>query len=121
MKATGLFLMIGVVLLASGCVLSQGGQDMSMMASSYPLTEPQWIRDGQPIELAGQGTRRQDYVDVRDVASAVAGQLPRRCSRDGAHSCRDAHAGIAVRRCGRAAGLRAGGVTGQEAGPRRRP
>jgi len=26
---------------------------------------------GEPIELAGQGTRRQDYVDVRDVAAAV--------------------------------------------------
>ncbi len=41
---------------------------------------PVFIRralDGQPIELAGQGTRRQDYVDVRDVASAVAGCIAR--------------------------------------------
>lgn len=26
---------------------------------------------GEPLELRGRGTRRQDYVDVRDVASAV--------------------------------------------------
>lgn len=26
---------------------------------------------GEPLELAGQGERRQDYVDVRDVAAAV--------------------------------------------------
>lgn len=32
---------------------------------------------GQPIELAGKGTRRQDYVDVRDVASAVEACLAR--------------------------------------------
>ena len=41
---------------------------------------PVFIRralDGQPIELAGQGMRRQDYVDVRDVASAVAACLAR--------------------------------------------
>ena len=30
---------------------------------------------GQPLEVAGQGTRAQDYVDVRDVAAAVAGAL----------------------------------------------
>lgn len=28
-------------------------------------------RTGQPISLAGRGTRRQNYVDVRDVAQAV--------------------------------------------------
>lgn len=32
---------------------------------------------GLPIELAGQGTRRQDYVDVGDVAAAVAQCLSR--------------------------------------------
>lgn len=41
---------------------------------------PVFIRralDGQPIELVGQGSRRQDYVDVRDVASAVVACLTR--------------------------------------------
>ena len=26
---------------------------------------------GQPLQFAGQGSRRQNYVDVRDVATAV--------------------------------------------------
>ena len=30
---------------------------------------------GEPLEVAGRGTRAQDYVDVRDVAAAVAGCL----------------------------------------------
>jgi len=41
---------------------------------------PVFIRralDGQPIELAGRGTRRQDYVDVHDIASAVVACLAR--------------------------------------------
>jgi UDP-glucose 4-epimerase len=32
---------------------------------------------GEPLELVGQGTRRQDYVDVRDVAAATAAWLER--------------------------------------------
>lgn len=31
--------------------------------------------EGRPLELAGAGSRRQDYVDVRDVAAAVARSL----------------------------------------------
>jgi UDP-glucose 4-epimerase len=31
--------------------------------------------DGEPLEVFGQGTRAQDYVDVRDVASAVLGSI----------------------------------------------
>jgi nucleoside-diphosphate-sugar epimerase len=30
---------------------------------------------GDPLELSGQGTRAQDYVDVRDVAAAVTASL----------------------------------------------
>lgn len=30
---------------------------------------------GEPLELAGEGSRRQDYVDVRDVARAVGTSL----------------------------------------------
>lgn len=30
---------------------------------------------GEPLEVMGEGTRRQDYVDVRDVADAVASAL----------------------------------------------
>lgn len=30
---------------------------------------------GRPLELAGRGTRAQDYVDVRDVARAVAASI----------------------------------------------
>lgn len=33
---------------------------------------------GEPLEVAGQGTRRQDYVDVRDVAEAVSACLEHR-------------------------------------------
>jgi UDP-glucose 4-epimerase len=33
---------------------------------------------GEPLELAGQGTRMQDYVDVRDVARATEAALGRR-------------------------------------------
>lgn len=33
---------------------------------------------GTPLEVAGKGTRSQDYVDVRDVAAAVAASLERR-------------------------------------------
>jgi len=39
---------------------------------------PVFIRralDGQPIEVSGKGARRQDYVDVRDVACGVAACL----------------------------------------------
>jgi UDP-glucose 4-epimerase len=32
---------------------------------------------GEPLEVVGRGTRRQDYVDVRDVAAAVAACLDR--------------------------------------------
>jgi UDP-glucose 4-epimerase len=32
---------------------------------------------GEPLELAGRGTRGQDYVDVRDVAAAVEASLER--------------------------------------------
>jgi len=35
---------------------------------------------GGPIELSGQGTRRQDYVDVRDVAIAVEQCAARRAT-----------------------------------------
>lgn len=35
---------------------------------------------GDPLELAGQGSRCQDYVDVRDVAAAVTACLERRPS-----------------------------------------
>jgi len=52
MKVYRLFMMIGAALLVSGCVLSQGGPERSL-TSSYPLTEPQWVRDGQPIEFEG--------------------------------------------------------------------
>jgi len=41
---------------------------------------PVFIRralSGEPLEIAGQGTRRQDYVDVRDVAAAVAACVAR--------------------------------------------
>jgi UDP-glucose 4-epimerase len=31
--------------------------------------------EGEPLEVAGEGTRAQDYVDVRDVADAVAACL----------------------------------------------
>jgi UDP-glucose 4-epimerase len=37
-----------------------------------------WVRralGGEPLELAGDGGRRQDYVDVRDVAAGVAACL----------------------------------------------
>jgi nucleoside-diphosphate-sugar epimerase len=34
-------------------------------------------RAGEPLEVAGEGTRAQDYVDVRDVADAVLGCLDR--------------------------------------------
>jgi nucleoside-diphosphate-sugar epimerase len=30
---------------------------------------------GEPLELAGEGTRGQDYVDVRDIAAAVEASL----------------------------------------------
>ncbi len=45
---------------------------------------PVFIRralESRPIELAGQGSRRQDYVDVRDIAASVAACLdkPRAC------------------------------------------
>jgi UDP-glucose 4-epimerase len=33
---------------------------------------------GEPLEVAGDGTRGQDYVDVRDVACAVESSLSRR-------------------------------------------
>jgi nucleoside-diphosphate-sugar epimerase len=33
---------------------------------------------GEPLEVAGHGSRAQDYVDVRDVAAAVAASLERR-------------------------------------------
>jgi nucleoside-diphosphate-sugar epimerase len=33
---------------------------------------------GEPLELAGQGSRQQDYVDVRDIAAAVAACLEHR-------------------------------------------
>lgn len=36
--------------------------------------------DGQPLEVAGEGTRAQDYVDARDVASAVEAAIERRAS-----------------------------------------
>jgi nucleoside-diphosphate-sugar epimerase len=36
--------------------------------------------EGEPLLLAGRGTRRQDYVDVRDVAAAVASCLRERVS-----------------------------------------
>jgi nucleoside-diphosphate-sugar epimerase len=32
---------------------------------------------GEPLEVAGEGTRCQDYVDVRDIASAVAAAVQR--------------------------------------------
>lgn len=34
--------------------------------------------EGAPLRVAGRGTRRQDYVDVRDVATATATALERR-------------------------------------------
>ena len=34
----------------------------------------------RPIQVAGRGTRRQDYVDVRDAAQAVESCLCRRAS-----------------------------------------
>ena len=36
--------------------------------------------DGDPLLLAGRGTRRQDYVNVRDVAAAVASCLRERAA-----------------------------------------
>ncbi len=36
--------------------------------------------EGKPLELAGRGTRRQDYVDVRDLATAVETCLSQRIS-----------------------------------------
>ncbi len=35
---------------------------------------------GEPLELSGLGTRRQDYVDLRDIASAVSTVLESDCS-----------------------------------------
>jgi nucleoside-diphosphate-sugar epimerase len=35
---------------------------------------------GLPLELAGRGTRGQDYVDVRDIAAAVAATIERRAT-----------------------------------------
>jgi UDP-glucose 4-epimerase len=35
-------------------------------------------RAGEPLEVAGRGTRAQDYVDVRDVAGAALAALERR-------------------------------------------
>jgi nucleoside-diphosphate-sugar epimerase len=35
---------------------------------------------GQPLEVAGEGSRGQDYVDARDVASAVEAALERRAT-----------------------------------------
>ena len=42
-----------------------------------------WVRRalaGEPLDLAGEGGRRQDYVDVRDVAAGVAASLRRGAS-----------------------------------------
>jgi hypothetical protein len=62
MKVLRAFLLIGVVFLVSGCVLTQGGPDTSF-TSSYPLTEPEWIRDGQPIEFDGEQWYPTDNVE----------------------------------------------------------
>jgi hypothetical protein len=62
MKVRRLFLMIGAAFLMCGCVLSQGGPDKSL-TSSYPLTEPEWIRGGQPIEFEGAAWYPTDNVE----------------------------------------------------------
>jgi UDP-glucose 4-epimerase len=36
--------------------------------------------DGEPLEVAGHGTRRQDYVDVRDIAAAVQACIDRQAT-----------------------------------------
>jgi hypothetical protein len=67
--------MIGVALLVSGCVLTQGGPDRSF-TSSYPLTEPQWIRDGQPIDFEGALWYPTDNVEgILDTEVYQAGEF----------------------------------------------
>jgi hypothetical protein len=62
MKARWFVVNIGAVLLISGCVLSQGEAEKSI-TSSYPLTEPEWVRNGQPIEFEGTPWYPTDNVE----------------------------------------------------------
>ncbi len=62
MKAYKFLAMAGLVFLMSGCIFSQGGSETSL-TSSYPLSEPQWIRDGQPIEFEGAAWFPTDNVE----------------------------------------------------------
>jgi hypothetical protein len=53
MKAHEFVVGVGVMLLVSGCALLGGRSAEKSLTSSYALTEPEWIRDGQPIEFEG--------------------------------------------------------------------
>jgi hypothetical protein len=50
MKVNEFVVACSIMFLLSGCAFISGGSDKSL-TSSYPVTEPEWIRDGQPIEF----------------------------------------------------------------------
>ena len=62
MKVLRAIFLIVAALVVSGCVLSQGGANTSL-TSSFPLAEPDWIRDGQPIVFEGDTWYPTDNVE----------------------------------------------------------
>jgi nucleoside-diphosphate-sugar epimerase len=87
-----------------------GGRILSVFAQS--------AQRGEALHVAGRGTRRQDYVDVRDVAAAVHAALQRQ-----AGGVINVAAGVAVsnaelaRRCVELAGSEAPVLFGERPDP----
>lgn len=62
MKAYKFVAGVVVVVCVSGCALLRGSPETSF-TSSYALTEPEWIRNGQPIEFEGAPWYPTDNVE----------------------------------------------------------